>query len=471
MAIFGSLRRSLAVAIALVGALAFGTSALAQGLYYKELHKDNRIYVFNDADLASRFETSGEIEEPLTREGIGPKGETVVADSAKALQLFFFKHGISEVVEEKAPPTQRVSWKNGKTTFTLGDSFSLGMSTRIQVRYTHFFPDGEVQLPGTGNPGDSVGSFRIRRGKFKLAGWFYEPWMTYAFQANFPGVISSNRGALLEDAYLNLDLSKGDRSFMVKLGQFKVPFGNQALSSSGSLQLVDRTVPIAEILHGRDIGLQVWGQFANKLEYRAGFFNGAGLTRKVNDNDQFQYNAYLRFQPNGAVAMGKDSSALLSESDFETAKLGKPIYAFGFAYEHNSTENTTSDLFKNQKTDLFVADAFFKYRGFSFIADYGWGTLKSQDATERDVSVWFVQGGYFLKKDTWEIAGRYSERDLDILVDILSVEKLKELTGGINYYYNKHKFKAQADFSRIETEGGGSPTVNHELRVQVQFVF
>ena len=36
----------------------------------------------------------------LTRPGAGPNGETVVADSETALELFFFKHGIPQVVEK-----------------------------------------------------------------------------------------------------------------------------------------------------------------------------------------------------------------------------------------------------------------------------------------------------------------------------------------------------------------------------------
>jgi hypothetical protein len=74
----------------------------AQGFYYKEIRKDDRIYVFNVAANAERFEKSGETDSGITRPGAGPDGETIVADSERALQLFYFKHGISEPVPE--PP-------------------------------------------------------------------------------------------------------------------------------------------------------------------------------------------------------------------------------------------------------------------------------------------------------------------------------------------------------------------------------
>src|SRR5262245_63077879 len=91
-------RRLAAVAAALL-ALGLTTSAWAQGMFYKEITKDGRIYVFNDAKKAAAFEQSGEVGTGLTRPGAGPNGETVVADSEQALELFFFKHGISQVVE------------------------------------------------------------------------------------------------------------------------------------------------------------------------------------------------------------------------------------------------------------------------------------------------------------------------------------------------------------------------------------
>ena len=76
----------------------------AQGLYYKEIRRDGRIYVFNNAEEADRFEKSGEMGRALTRPGAGPDGETVVADSERALELFFFKYGISEAVPQPPPP-------------------------------------------------------------------------------------------------------------------------------------------------------------------------------------------------------------------------------------------------------------------------------------------------------------------------------------------------------------------------------
>jgi hypothetical protein len=100
-----SIRRRVTVAIFAASALPLAAGAArAQGFYYKEVRKDDRIYVFNVAASAERFEKTGEMGVAITRPGAGPNGETIVADSERALQLFFFKYGISEPVPEPAPP-------------------------------------------------------------------------------------------------------------------------------------------------------------------------------------------------------------------------------------------------------------------------------------------------------------------------------------------------------------------------------
>ena len=103
---------------------------------------------------------------------------------------------------------------------------------------------------------------------------------------------------------------------MVKFGQYKVPFGQQQLTSSGSQQFVDRSQVSDLYARGRDTGIQLWGRLlGDKIEWRVGAFNGNGLTRTINDNDKFQYNARVMFQPNGVVplaaGLGNSGPALL----------------------------------------------------------------------------------------------------------------------------------------------------------------
>ncbi len=467
------MRTSTRLVLALVWAIAVlivGTAqGSAQGFYYKEIQKDGRIYVFNSAEEADRFEKSGEMGRALTRPGAGPNGETVVGDSERALQLFFFKHGISEVVEEPKTPTLRIEWRDGKTRITT-DSAYLEMSNRVQVRYTHEFPDDSVLLPGTGSPGDSRGSFRIRRAKFKLEGWMFRQNLTYEVQMNWPAITGSNPGAFLEDANIAWDPA-GKGTFRVLFGQFKVPFGHQELTSSGNQQFVDRALVSNEYARGRDTGLAVQGVlFENRLEYRAGFFNGNGLTRSANDNGTFQYNARLMWQPNGSqnlVQRAWVSGPLYSEGDFESTDT--PIYAFGLNFERNDFHRTTTS--NDLRSTTVGVDGVFKFKGFYGTSEVYWRQRSPEEGARFDSNGWFVQGGQMLnRRRTVEAALRYGAREVSDLVDN---DDTTELRGGINYYYRRHTLKLQADFGRVETQlgPGAGERVDNEFRVQTQFIF
>jgi phosphate-selective porin OprO/OprP len=446
------------------------TANTVTSVFYREFKKENRFFVFNNPTSAAAFEQSGETGVGITRIGIGPNGESVFADSETALELFLFKYGLSAEVTRPAPPPLNIVWRDGKTRMTIGKNFYLELSNRVQVRYTHVFPDGAVKLPGTEAAGDSQGSFRIRRAKLKFEGWFYQPWLQYEVQTNWPGISSANLANYLEDANINWDVTKGKKQFMVKLGQYKVPFGLQELISSGSQQLVDRALVSNVYSRGRDTGVSVWGVLGgNKFEYRAGIFNGNGLTRSVNDNAKFQKNVRVTFQPNGAVPLGTYSGAAQSESDFETKALGKPIFTINAAFEENDLSFVATDLKTNIKSTLFTIDTMFKYRGFSATGAYFWGEREPQEINAKfDTSGWYAQAGYFLKPEKWEIAARYAQQDPS---DAVGPDKITEIRGGLNFFYARHALKVQADFGQIKTESSSGDRKNNELRIQTQFIF
>src|SRR5262245_1005627 len=128
-------RRVLRGVLAGIIAATVAVPAFAQGLYYKEITKDGRIYVFNTAANAERFEKTGEMGIGVTKPGAGPNGETVIGDNERAIQLYFFKHGISEAVPEPTPPVQTIIWRDGKTRIQTDGAY-LEMSSRVQVRFT-----------------------------------------------------------------------------------------------------------------------------------------------------------------------------------------------------------------------------------------------------------------------------------------------------------------------------------------------
>lgn len=454
-------------AIAIV--LALVSSAAAQGLYYREIHRDGRIYVFNDAANAERFDKTGEMKPAVTKEGAGPKGETVVGDNARALQLFFFKHGISEPVPEPPAPKQTIAWRDGKTRITTDNAY-LEVSSRVQVRFTEELPDDTVQLVGTRAPGEQRGSFRIRRAKFKLEGWILEPWLTYETQVNYPGVTGSNAGALLEDAAFDIDFSRGKGLFRVHAGQFKAPFGAQELTSSGNQMFVDRALVSNSFFRGRDTGVAVWGVTANnRIEWRFGLFNGNGLTRTTNDNDKYQYNARLMWQPNGSQSLNHRawvSGPLYSESDFESTRT--PIYAVALNWENQNTFHATSS--NDLKWNAVSVDGIYKYMGFSVNGMYAFARRRPEAGATFESSGGFVQAGKLFGGRRYEAAFRYGTFDP---TDRTSRTDTREVRGALNYYYARHGLKWQNDFGQVTVQAG--PTAGtvktFEIRSQLQFIF
>jgi phosphate-selective porin OprO and OprP len=462
-------RFALVAALVMVGLALFPRVAPAQGLYYKEISKDGRIYVFNVAANAERFEKSGEMGIGITKPGAGPNGETVVGDNERALQLFFFKHGISEPVPDPPQPTQRIEWRDGKTRITTDNAY-LEISNRVQVRYTHEFPDENTQLPGTAAKGDSRGSFRIRRAKFKLEGWMLKSWMSYEVQMNWPGLTGTNIGALLEDAAFDVDFSKGKGLFRVHAGQFKVPYGAQELTSSGSQQFVDRSLVSNALFRGRDTGIAVWGATPNnKLEWRFGMFNGNGLTRTVNDNDQFQYNARILWQPNGSQVLNQRAwvtGALYSESDFESTTT--PIYAVAFNVEKANFFRSTAGV--DLDSNIYGIDGIFKFQGFSMNGMYTWAHRTPETGAPFSSNGGFFQAGKLFSRRRYEVAFRYGQYDASDLIDR---DISQEIRGAISYYYARHGLKWQSDFGQVEVQAGvGKPSIKtFEARSQLQFIF
>ena len=337
-----------------------------------------------------------------------------------------------------------------------GESGSVALLNRVQVRWTNEMPDDRLQLPGTSSPGSSKGSFRIRRAKTELTGWVWRRELTYELQLSWAGAEpGTSTTSPLEDFILNWDASKNQR-FQIAVGQFKVPLGRQEMTSSNRLEFADRDLLSGEFSRGRDVGVQLWGLLGKgKVEYRAGIFNGNPAARPENDNDKYQFNARLMFQPFG--------DARYSESDFES-RSGKPLLAVAGQYERNNQHGSTN--IDDLDTRIFGLDAVFKYHGLFLFAEYFARHRTPETSPAFDSNGFHAQAGYFLIRDRLEVAARWAGYDPS---DLIPDNDRKEVGGVVNYYFNRHNLKLQADFRQIDDDG--RETKNQELRVQAQVVF
>ena len=69
-------------------------SAQVTGLYYKEVEKDGRIYVFNTPERYKLWEQSGDMGTAVTLPGAGANGETIVGENETAIDLYMFRHNL-----------------------------------------------------------------------------------------------------------------------------------------------------------------------------------------------------------------------------------------------------------------------------------------------------------------------------------------------------------------------------------------
>ncbi|HEX6737241.1 MAG TPA: porin [Vicinamibacteria bacterium] len=466
-----------AVALAMLAlSLAAVVNARAQGMFYAEETKDGRVYVFNVKANWERFKASGETGIGITRLNAGPNGETVYADSEQALELYFFKHDIKEAVVRPPAPVQTVVWRDGKTRFTLGSNFYLEMSNRIQVRWTDELPDDSIQLAGTAAKGDSKGSFRLRRAKFKLEGWFYKPELEYEVQLNWPDVSGTPPARMLEDADIDWDLSKAkNKAFRIRFGQFKAAYGRQQITSSGAQQFVDRASTDDRYNPGRETGVSLWGTLGvNKLDWRLMASNGNGRSQTANDNTKYLLTARVMWQPNGVTRMNQWASGLLlTEGDLGDST-DKPLFAIAGNWAQNDRSNATTGI--DLKDDQFGGDYTFKFKGFASVGEYHHRKSKPETGAKFNDKGFLVQASYAVKAPKmgpaafWEVAGRYVKIDPSSL---RSGDDREELGVALNYYYNKHNLKVQADWRQLKDDAAnaGAGTKNQEIRLQTQFIF
>ena len=375
----------------------------------------------------------------------------------------------TEQTDPAAPGGVKIVHQDGATTLTL-DNAEITLSNRVQFRFVDEIPASGVRLPGTTKDGQSKPSFRIRRAKTSLEGWFWKKELTYELQLSWAGPeAGASTQTPLEDATLTWDASKKG-TFMITFGQLKVPLGRQEITSSGKQQFADRSLLSGEFTRGRDIGFQLHGRVGNdKVEYLAGVFNGNSASRTSNDNTKLQYNARLSVEPFGKVSY--------SESAFEG--WDKPLLAIAGQFESNDLSGATN--LTDLNTTVLGADLVYKYKGFSVFAEYfhrkrkpesvsGTSSANSGNATQSSGSFnsngYNVQAGYFVKRDKVEVAARFAGYDPSSKT---ASNNHTEKGGVINYFILKHTLKVVADFRAVRDDLVKQTT--KELRLQTQFMF
>ena len=313
------------------------TSAFAQGMYLKEIEKDGRIYVFNIQANADRFEKTGELGTSITMAGAGPKGETVIGDSQKALELYFFRHNLPVLVPESAPQAAAAapSWRISGLVF--GD-------------YYYF---AENHLPAF----DEQQGMWIRRAYFTYDHTFTPAVTTrLRFEANSNGKLQGGSAtAYVKDAYMRWTF----------LGRQQLTIGIQPsltfefTETVWGLRHIEKTpLDLYRTDSSRDTGFTVAGPVntSGSVRYAYQFGNESGNN---GETDKFKaQRAAVRFEKNPGISVegfwGHFDRAF--DADRETAQVfvgyrhPKARAGFQYTFQRREPGNSTG---ANIDLDIF----------------------------------------------------------------------------------------------------------------------
>jgi phosphate-selective porin OprO/OprP len=450
----------------LIGLLTQSASAQTTGEYYQELRVGDRIFVFSTEGRFTAYQQSKDMGISITRLGYGPNGETVIFEDAKAIEAFNRKYGKSDAPPEdvkgtdlKLPFGVQYRMPGLRLSFPKAE---INLTSRLQVRYTHESFDDIRNPPATLPTSlEDKGSFRIRRMRVKLDGWIYTKDLTYELQWD----LADTSGNQLLDANLDYDFTGGRKLFRVKAGQFKAPFNYQQLTSSGNLQLVDRSILDTFFVPGRQLGVQLWGQVGPEaipdfVDWRFGVFNGNGRTTTANDNDEFEYVGRVMISPWGSVGF--------SEANIEGYDL-----RLSFAGEYNNNDTIVQPATgarTGTDVETFGASVVLKaFKSLFLYGQYHQGESESPTGAEVDREGWLIQGGW-LFTPKWELSGRWAKLDPNTDSDN---NDQTEWRAGVSWYLNKHYWKLQADYGETKNEAAAATTNRRlkEVRVQAQLIF
>lgn len=309
-----------------------------------------------------------------------------------------------------------------------GDN-KIAISGRIQGRATY------EALEGFGGEGESADQayFTLQRTRLKMQGATHSSDLAWKFELDFGKDKFS-----LKDYFLDWNLG----SVVMRVGQWKKPFSRQRLTSSGSLEFVDRAATMKAFNADRDVGFGFHNNYTKSpvFEWAVGVFNGQGPNIQV-DNLSPMVVARVGYNHNGIKGY--------SEADLEGGDLRFGVAGSLMSDLHLLEEDVDA-------THTAQADFSLKANGFAST-----GAIFA-DLAEDGAIGGHLQAGY-LVASTWQPAVR--------AVYIDSEEGTHQEVGvALSAYLFKHKFKWQSDLSAVFGDEDGE-AADLVARSQIQLSF
>lgn len=367
-------------------------------------------------------------------------------------------------------------------------SWSVKFAPRIQFRATSQwdYTDGQY--------GEATQNFLIRRARLKFDGFVYSPKLQYKLQLGFSNRdisgasrFTGNAPRIILDAVLMWNFHQ---NFELWAGQAKLPGNIEGLVSSGSLQLIDRSLLNQYFEVERDLGFQLhhFTKLSENLILREKISVSQGEGRNVTTGNLggHQYTGRLELLPFGEFSGNSE----FSQSDLKREASPKLMLGASYNFNNNAVKTEgnqgdymfTSNGFHETDITTFFVDAVFKYRGFSFMGEFADRDAENpvavnengNPATDADGNLtnhYVIEGNAinlqlgYLFKNNYEISGRFTQVDFK---GTPAAETEVAYTLGVSKYLVGHNLKFQTDIT-YGTFGNTSDFIEYRMGFDLHF--
>ena len=394
--------------------------------------------------------------------------------------------------------------------FIKSDQWDIRIGTRTQLQYSSTSPDTSItdSLLGKKEDTSNLNELTVRRFKLYMNGTAHKLSLKWKIQLDverFRAGGGSSGNVRLEEAFLDWTAKPWTQ---VRLGQFKVPFGYEKMTSSGKLNLVDRSIVHSFFGVDQETGVNLYGQsFDRKFKYdlavTTGVSDNKGFDTRnevaANGDSDFRYMGRVTWEPltpyafeQGAVT-APDAPQLTLQLGLQSNRQAVPLdgdpflpagrvlpFNRGVLGANSSTFDSATDTFLTQWSTVTNSRKSYDRNEVELVAAYKFGNfaiegqaissdvepelryLRAKNAALRDIDISAfgsrLQAGYFVIPTRFELAGRWAEVSRESVGQFTGRSDIKqeinqtELRAGLNWYFSKHDWKWQFDVGQIETE-------------------
>lgn len=308
--------------------------------------------------------------------------------------------------------------------------------------------------------------FYLRRARLNATGRFLEDF-DFRLEMDLAGSLANTTGlrAQLTDGYINWSRYGAAN---VRAGQFKTPFGFEQLYADPRLLTIERTLASDRLTLGRQLGVQLGGDFLDKrLFYAAGAFNGNGANNNFNDNGKLDGVGRVGAVPWRGRLGGGPASWSVGVDGF-TAEDAAVTLTPDLGLDSTPATPDRDGIFAGKRRGFGVDTQLVAGR-FELWAEYLRTRFEPANAIPRSV---FQAGGGYVQASFYVIPQK-----LQIVVkqetfdprDDVKKDQTDTSTLGVNYYFKGHDLKLMLDYLRVKAGPSGSPQDKVLARLQVGF--